>query len=343
VIAQFSAALGALVLLTDAHGSTRAVADAAAQVQQEYLYDAYGTLLNMQPANALTSLLYSGEQFNPVAGLQYLRARWYDPSTGRFTRMDPFSGNVQDPLGLHKYTYANGDPVMGVDPSGLAEFSLAGMLCVAGIAASLGAIALPAIRGAYSQAYHVTALGTRESIFTALFYGEVTWDDFERMVSGFGGGAGAGAMDLLDTLTFRQVDAIHDYRDQLWKAEGLQDSWVGSLANGFAWAGTGLLYSAALVYGWSALEGPTMDIAVKKTGDFPKLLHFRYGVDGVWRHAVGPMAGYMWIRATTALETELQITGIPVLSTKAVMTDASQAYNCATAVLRALFRGWGGW
>ena len=41
VIAQFSAALGALVLLTDARGSTRAVADAAAQVQQEYLYDAY--------------------------------------------------------------------------------------------------------------------------------------------------------------------------------------------------------------------------------------------------------------------------------------------------------------
>ena len=107
------------------------MADAAAQVQQEYLYDAYGSLLNMQPGNALTSLLYSGEQFNPVAGLQYLRARWYDPSIGRFTRMDPYSGNVQDPLGLHKYTYANGNPVMGVDPSGL--FSFVEMLVVSAI------------------------------------------------------------------------------------------------------------------------------------------------------------------------------------------------------------------
>ncbi len=127
VIAQFSAAVGALVLLTDAHGSTRAVANAAADVQQQYLYDAYGSLLNMQPANALTSLLYSGEQFNPVAGLQYLRARWYDPSIGRFTRMDPYSGNIQDPLGLHKYTYANGNPVMGVDPTGMFE-GLAGLM-----------------------------------------------------------------------------------------------------------------------------------------------------------------------------------------------------------------------
>jgi RHS repeat-associated protein len=150
VIAQFSAAVGALVLLTDAHGSTRAVADAAAQVQQQYLYDAYGTLLNMQPANALTSLLYSGEQFNPVAGLQYLRARWYDPSTGRFTRMDPYGGNVQDPLGLHKYTYANGNPVTGVDPTGLfaalcelavttgIRAGLAAALICGGVSASLG-------------------------------------------------------------------------------------------------------------------------------------------------------------------------------------------------------------
>ncbi len=156
VIAQFSAAVGALVLLTDAHGSTRAVANAAAEVQQEYLYDAYGTLLNMQPANALTSLLYSGEQFNPVAGLQYLRARWYDPSIGRFTRMDPYSGNVQDPLGLHRYTYANGNPVMGVDPTGL-EFSLAELSVTSFMRATLQDMCLGGILRARKFAREIAA------------------------------------------------------------------------------------------------------------------------------------------------------------------------------------------
>ncbi len=169
VIAQFSAAVGALVLLTDAHGSTRAVADAAAQVQQEYLYDAYGSLLNMQPANALTSLLYSGEQFNPVAGLQYLRARWYDPSIGRFTRMDPYSGNVQDPLGLHKYTYANGNPVLGVDPSGLlGVFSLGDVLIGAAIMATLNG----GISAALSSREGMKgAIGAFVAAWTATFVG----------------------------------------------------------------------------------------------------------------------------------------------------------------------------
>ncbi len=33
-------------------------------------------------------------------------------------RLDPFAGNMQDPLSLHKYAYVHGDPVQGADPSG---------------------------------------------------------------------------------------------------------------------------------------------------------------------------------------------------------------------------------
>jgi RHS repeat-associated protein len=40
------------------------------------------------PAN---SFLFAGEQTDP-SGLYYLRARYYDPLTGRFTQMDPFPG-----------------------------------------------------------------------------------------------------------------------------------------------------------------------------------------------------------------------------------------------------------
>lgn len=39
--------------------------------------------------------------------------------TGRFNRLDPFFGNSQDPQSFHKYLYVHGDPIQGVDPSGL--------------------------------------------------------------------------------------------------------------------------------------------------------------------------------------------------------------------------------
>jgi hypothetical protein len=51
--------------------------------------------------------------------MQYLRARYYNPSTGTFNRLDPFAGNTQDPQSLHKYLYTHGDPIQGIDPRGL--------------------------------------------------------------------------------------------------------------------------------------------------------------------------------------------------------------------------------
>ena len=54
--------------------------------------------------------------------MQYLRARYYNPASGTFNRLDPFVGNRQDPQSLHKYRYVHGDPIQGVDPTG--EFAL---------------------------------------------------------------------------------------------------------------------------------------------------------------------------------------------------------------------------
>ena len=124
VIAQWAAASALYYLLYDGHGSTRGLVDAMGLPLsgQVYAYDAYGNQLTgsglTTAAAALTTLLYSGEQSDLVTGLQYLRARFYDPSTGRFNRLDPFSGNLDDPQSLHKYLYTHADPVNGVDPSG---------------------------------------------------------------------------------------------------------------------------------------------------------------------------------------------------------------------------------
>ena len=43
-----------------------------------------------------------------------------NPSTGTFISMDSYQGNIYDPVSLHKYLYANANPVMYTDPSGYA-------------------------------------------------------------------------------------------------------------------------------------------------------------------------------------------------------------------------------
>ena len=83
-----------------------------------YSYDAYGNLLGSTGTNE-NDYLYRGEQFDESLDLQYLRARYYDPTTGRFISTDPFEGNIEQPVSRHRYLYANSNPVMNLDPSGL--------------------------------------------------------------------------------------------------------------------------------------------------------------------------------------------------------------------------------
>jgi RHS repeat-associated protein len=115
----------------DGHGSTRVLTDLAGAIVELYAFDAYGNAIGFDPSVALTEFLYSGEQFDSKIGQQYLRQRYYDPATGRFNRLDPFFGNLNDPQSLHNYLYTHADPVNGADPSGemvaIAMGSLGGM------------------------------------------------------------------------------------------------------------------------------------------------------------------------------------------------------------------------
>jgi len=61
---------------------------------------------------------YRGEQYDSDLGLYYPRARYYNPNTDRFMSRDPEDGKAKDPASLHKYLYADGDPVNGFDPTG---------------------------------------------------------------------------------------------------------------------------------------------------------------------------------------------------------------------------------
>ena len=51
-------------------------------------------------------------------GLVNLRARYYDPGTGRFISKDTWSGDYNNPITLVKWMYANGNPAIYTDPCG---------------------------------------------------------------------------------------------------------------------------------------------------------------------------------------------------------------------------------
>ncbi|MDD4097088.1 MAG: RHS repeat-associated core domain-containing protein, partial [Oscillospiraceae bacterium] len=85
--------------------------------------DNSGKLLTKTGTTA-NDFLYTGEQYDINTGFYYLRARYMNPSTGTFTSPDAYAGTIFDPVSLHKYLYANANPVMNRDPSGYQTLTL---------------------------------------------------------------------------------------------------------------------------------------------------------------------------------------------------------------------------
>ncbi len=122
----------------DGHGSVRLLTDALGVVTDTYDFDAFGSLIN-STGTTENDYLYTGEQFDANLGFYYLRARYMNPSRGRFVSMDSFEGDSFDPISLHKYLYANSDGVNKIDPTG--KFTLIQALAVVGVIVVLAAIA----------------------------------------------------------------------------------------------------------------------------------------------------------------------------------------------------------
>jgi RHS repeat-associated protein len=106
-------ASGAQNYLTDALGSTIALADGSGTVQTSYTYEPFGK--STRAGTATTSLLeFTGRDVD-VGSLHYYRARYYHDSLSRFIREDPigFRG------GYNLYSYVSNSPTMYIDPLGL--------------------------------------------------------------------------------------------------------------------------------------------------------------------------------------------------------------------------------
>src|SRR5579884_1185520 len=105
----------------DGHGSVRQLTNAAGAVTDSYDYDAFGNLIN-STGTTPNNYLFAGEQYDPNLGVYYNRARYLNTTTGRFWTMDNLEGQPRDPVSLHKYLYASGDPIDRVDPTGNQDF-----------------------------------------------------------------------------------------------------------------------------------------------------------------------------------------------------------------------------
>lgn len=117
---------------TDVRGSVRSMTDGSGTRVGTRGYDAWGIPTAVDATDHgrdgrtdLTTLFgYTGERQDASTGLVYLRARWYEPTAGRFLTRDPFRGTAGDPRSLSPYAYAQNNPTSRVDPTG---FSAAGL------------------------------------------------------------------------------------------------------------------------------------------------------------------------------------------------------------------------
>lgn len=109
---------------TDGLGNVIALTDKFETVQRTYGYDAWG-----QPVGGADYAAFGGKDrprfkgalwLGPEVEVYYMRARWYEPKTGRFLSEDP----IGLAGGLNPYVYAADDPVNGSDPLGLCAVGL---------------------------------------------------------------------------------------------------------------------------------------------------------------------------------------------------------------------------
>ena len=103
--------------VTDMHGNVVQLLDEAGNVTKTYEYDSFGNEVKPEKKDE-NPYRYCGEYYDKETEEVYLRARYYEPGVGRFITRDTYTGESDEPLSLHLYTYCENDGVNAWDPSG---------------------------------------------------------------------------------------------------------------------------------------------------------------------------------------------------------------------------------
>ena len=101
--------------LTDHLNSVRLVLDETGAVLDQIAYDAFGNIVAQLNPLLVNPILFASRDFDAETGLYYNRARYLDPTTGRWTTQDPLGFAAGD---ANLYRYVGNMATMATDPSG---------------------------------------------------------------------------------------------------------------------------------------------------------------------------------------------------------------------------------
>ena len=119
-------------------GDVTHIYDTEGNLKARYIYDAWGNHKIVDTnendnIGEINPIRYRSYYYDDEIGLYYLRARYYDPETGRFISQDNIS--YLDPehlMGLNLYAYCNNDPIQNLDPTGCAILTTLLIATIAG-------------------------------------------------------------------------------------------------------------------------------------------------------------------------------------------------------------------
>lgn len=103
----------------DQSGNTLALTNDAGAVTDTYAYEPFGNTTTQ--GSTPNPFKFVGEYgvMDDGNGLHQMRARYYRSDLRRFISLDSLYGEITDPMALNRYQYVSGNPMVGVDPSGM--------------------------------------------------------------------------------------------------------------------------------------------------------------------------------------------------------------------------------
>jgi len=98
----------------DGLGSITSLSSSTGTLPQKYVYDTYGNLTS-STGSVTNPFQFTARENDSETGLYYYRARYYDPSVGRFLSED----RIRFDAGINFYPYVDNNPTDLTDPNGL--------------------------------------------------------------------------------------------------------------------------------------------------------------------------------------------------------------------------------